>query len=817
MTLFTPKPPDSTPSTPAEPSTPPSPAQSDSPPPVPEITLSSLIRQKKNSRRKSRRSSKPPSTQTEAAVSLDRAKKIMTPGCLAVTAGRGKWFFAAHLKKLDEAVHKFILDNDRGTAFARIMVIDSPPRHGKSLYCSCYLPAWFRGRFPDKHCFITSYESTFAAEWGAAARDVFSKPATADENGETIGDLFGVAIDPNVKHATRWKFAGHEGVTRTAGARGPLTGRGAHLLVIDDPYKNDIEAHSPKIRQATWDWFLSTAMTRVEPGGCIILIACMTGDTPVLLSEGAEKLLRDIRVGDCVASYKDGNLVPARVLNWVNHGPDRVFTIRMTSGTTVRANERHPFLTYQEGKLVWKTLRHLKPGDRILRAIAACGKGSSVDIQSATSQPSAEGSACHTTTRSSGQPATGRNHGIQSLTEEHICGIATALTSKTTTPCFVTRSESVPFVEGLHLLQTCEQEAKTVSEENPSLLTTTQRPERSVGSCATTVILPSGTEKQRKSCFAPLSTYTIVPDEIAEITFSGMEDVFDIQVEGSENFVANGLISHNTRWHREDISGRVLDLSAKGEFEPVLHVHLPAISEPDDPIPDSLQRPPGTALWPERFPIQDLARIRHSQSTYWWSALYQGKPTASGVVDWPDSYFESHIWCDEQHWPSDFSLRVVFVDPAIKKSNKPGDPAAIVFVGVKGNLVYIDAVAERMSSGALINRTLSFLDKYQPDLVGWEANSFQQVLGEQLQRDTNKHFGVAYPIFMVTNTVPKVLRIRRLDTYWRHQEFRLRMTPGCRALVEQARDFPLGEHDDILDALENAVRLPIEAQFIKTR
>jgi hypothetical protein len=58
----------------------------------------------------------------------------------------------------------------------------------------------------------------------------------------------------------------------TAGVGGPITGRGAHLLVIDDPVKNDEEARSPTCRQKQWDWWQSVASTRLRPGGLIVII-----------------------------------------------------------------------------------------------------------------------------------------------------------------------------------------------------------------------------------------------------------------------------------------------------------------------------------------------------------------------------------------------------------------------------------------------------------------------------------------------------------------------------------------------------------------
>lgn len=138
-----------------------------------------------------------------------------------------------------------------------------PPRHGKSELVSRYFPAWLLGAFPDRRLILTSYEADFAASWGRKARDVLS------EHGPGV---FGVRVRQDSSAANRWQVGGHEGGMVTAGVGGPITGRGADVLVIDDPVKNAEEARSPARRQTLKDWYKSTAFTRLEPGGAVVLI-----------------------------------------------------------------------------------------------------------------------------------------------------------------------------------------------------------------------------------------------------------------------------------------------------------------------------------------------------------------------------------------------------------------------------------------------------------------------------------------------------------------------------------------------------------------
>lgn len=152
----------------------------------------------------------------------------------------------------------------------RGIIISLPPRHGKSMECSHYFPAWFLGNWPNKSVGLASYEADFASTWGRRAREVL------EQHGQKV---FGVQVDRTSRAASYWRVrkigekAGIDiGSMVTAGIGGPLTGRGVHVLIVDDPIKNAIEAHSRAKRQAVWDWWTSTAATRIEPDGFAIII-----------------------------------------------------------------------------------------------------------------------------------------------------------------------------------------------------------------------------------------------------------------------------------------------------------------------------------------------------------------------------------------------------------------------------------------------------------------------------------------------------------------------------------------------------------------
>lgn len=150
------------------------------------------------------------------------------------------------------------------------LIVTMPPRHGKSELISRFTPAWYLGTFPDRKVILAAYSDTFAASWGRAARDVL----------EDVGQqVFGVKVNQEAKGGAQWELMPPRekrilrvGMMTTAGVGGGITGKGANLMVIDDPVKNSEDAQSQVIRDKQWDWWLSTARTRLQPGAGVILV-----------------------------------------------------------------------------------------------------------------------------------------------------------------------------------------------------------------------------------------------------------------------------------------------------------------------------------------------------------------------------------------------------------------------------------------------------------------------------------------------------------------------------------------------------------------
>ncbi|MFM7852504.1 MAG: terminase large subunit domain-containing protein, partial [Flammeovirgaceae bacterium] len=144
------------------------------------------------------------------------------------------------------------------------LAVFMPPRHGKSMLCSEFFPAWYLGNNPNEFIIQATYAQELADDFGRKVRNQVQS--------QDFNEVFkNVALRSDSTSAKR--FHTTQGGTYSAvGAGGAITGRGAHLLIIDDPIKGREDAESEVQRRNLIDWYKSVAYTRLQPGGKIILI-----------------------------------------------------------------------------------------------------------------------------------------------------------------------------------------------------------------------------------------------------------------------------------------------------------------------------------------------------------------------------------------------------------------------------------------------------------------------------------------------------------------------------------------------------------------
>ena len=144
------------------------------------------------------------------------------------------------------------------------LMISMPPRHGKTMTASEFYPAWYLGRNPDKYVIAATYAQDFADDIGRKVRNQLTDPI--------FQAIFpGVSARSDSTSAKRFHTP-QGGVYFAVGVGGPITGRGAHLLLIDDPIKGREDADSDTQRRKLKDWYTSVAYTRLMPDGAIVVI-----------------------------------------------------------------------------------------------------------------------------------------------------------------------------------------------------------------------------------------------------------------------------------------------------------------------------------------------------------------------------------------------------------------------------------------------------------------------------------------------------------------------------------------------------------------
>lgn len=271
-----------------------------------------------------------------------------------------------------------------------------------------------------------------------------------------------------------------------------------------------------------------------------------------------------------------------------------------------------------------------------------------------------------------------------------------------------------------------------------------------------------------------------------------------------------GILITATRWHEDDLIGRIKKKIASGESEPFDVLTLPALAtdrlHPDDP------RKPGEALWPWFRTAAQHEQNRKLEPRD-FAALEMQDPRAEGGTEWDASLFAGKdLWFDD--WPKNLTLLVIALDPSKGKHANHGDYSAYVILGrTPDGTLWVEADIQRrnvikiVDDGFQIFKRIERETGNEVDAFGCESDQFQELLVSEFKRISQKD-GIQIPMCgITTGGVAKEVRIRRLTTHFTSRNMRFRATPGTRLLVSQLEQFPIADHDDGPDALEMARRL----------
>lgn len=204
------------------------------------------------------------------------------PASFAARLSGGVWKPAKHLKLISHYLAELEARK------RRFLVISAPPRHGKSLITDVWFPVWWLTRNPKARIILVGYGESFARDWGAKVRDLII------EHSEELN----LVVDKDHNAADDWQLTAGGGMI-CVGVGGSLVGRGADLLIVDDPIKNAEEANSEVYRERMWNWWQVAAFTRLQPNA-VAVVMCTRWHTDDLLgriiANDEKKMWHELRI-----------------------------------------------------------------------------------------------------------------------------------------------------------------------------------------------------------------------------------------------------------------------------------------------------------------------------------------------------------------------------------------------------------------------------------------------------------------------------------------------------------------------------------------
>lgn len=150
------------------------------------------------------------------------------------------------------------------------LLVSMPPRSGKSELVSRRLPAYIFGVNPDAHIISCSYSADLSSRMNRDVQRIIDSPRYKYLFPDTSLNASNVRTDAQgsyLRNSDVFEIVGHNGMYRSAGVGGGITGLGADFGLIDDPVKNQEEAMSQTYREKAWEWYTSTFYTRLEKDG----------------------------------------------------------------------------------------------------------------------------------------------------------------------------------------------------------------------------------------------------------------------------------------------------------------------------------------------------------------------------------------------------------------------------------------------------------------------------------------------------------------------------------------------------------------------
>lgn len=729
--------------------------------------------------------------------------------------------------------HSLIMDKleavERGE-IKKLMVFVGP-RSGKSELCSKQFPAWFLGRHPEKDIITASYSSDLACDFGRSVRNLVDSPEYKRIFPE-------VELAQDSKSAGQW-HTNHKGAYVAAGVGGAITGKGADCIAegemvetiygekpIEDIVVGDIVL-SYNEGENRLEYKRVEATRKIEDREVIDLDGHLTCTADHRVYDG----IGYNQAKDCKKVYK---ILPDTMRELRKDVRDTIYGVEKEQAEAVLFDGMFSAIRKKE---------NISPLQSLQEATKERCENILLWLQGGTLEETGEEEVSRVW---SDFYRTASEHEVLFNEMQERASLEVYPLYKQ--PKLATRERN-------ERVQPVVSEAE--ESDNGSGRGNMQELRREGRACASSgqqQVQRQARESDNLMCF--LSHYNpqeqrIRPDRIKR---KGRRTVYDIQVADNKNFFANGILVHNcliiddpvknreeaesetiqqrnwdwyrstaytrlsptgaiivilTRWHDNDLAGKILrGAEEEGELDEWDIVSLPAIA-----IEDEEYRNRGEALWPNRWPLEKLEKIKKQVGSYDWSALYQQNPLDEDSQEFKQEMFKYRSWEEVR----DMNTRnFLTIDTAVSKQ-AAADYTAFTLncVDDSGNW-NIKAWHKKVSPLELLDMLFILWERYRLEAIGIEKTMYLQTFKPFLDEEMKKRVKFMSIRELSHGNKSKELRIRGLLPRYESGVV-YHISGECGDLEEELLRFPKGVHDDCADSLAYQLQIssaPMGKMFI---
>lgn len=279
----------------------------------------------------------------------------------------------------------------------------------------------------------------------------------------------------------------------------------------------------------------------------------------------------------------------------------------------------------------------------------------------------------------------------------------------------------------------------------------------------------------------------------------------------------SGICLVNTRWHKDDVSGRLEEQEKRnielhipeGQFDRWQRLRFAAIATEDEELDGVTFRKKGEALCPERFPLQAMLTTKNAMSPMEWQALYQQNPisqeTAKFKVEWFKYWNTDQVYTNYQMRQMVNDLDVyVMVDPAISEKVKADNTSIQVIAKApsRPDIFWLEEDTGKLDPSEIIDKLFNLRIKYGLRLrrIGIESVAYQKALLHFFQKEMIRRDLYVNVVELKASKGSKVHRIEGLIPYYKNGHV-WHVVGTSSDLEAELMEFPSGKHDDRIDAL----------------